>query len=446
LTDERARLEAELKRLQLRAEVATREANAARTSLATARADAGDVHRRFDAYQTGLAAAIRGPISTLSMALELLGSPTLDDRSRARAVRTCKPALGALERLLEATSGPIRASVERRVHLGSWLEQLVAQQAPPPGVRVEVDARRAPSHVALQDRDTARIVQELLANALAAATNRVTLHAEAVTQGIRIRIADDGAGLDPTLATGALFERMDGREIGLGLAIAQRCADRIGAVLRLRNQGGTEWQLLLPMEASTAPAVDRVAVVFDREVSLTADTLRGSRVRVRIARSAADAVVEVASNPPDVAVVVTETMEAAWLLHVLVRLAAPTLVIGVGGALPAMDGVTWVRDATQAADVVRRHRREPRPPVQIDHELRDAFRASLPARATELNAAGPDLRHRRIRSLVGTAASYGFPSLTLLGRAWLLLGERPDADQDRERAFQRLLTELQTSV
>ena len=95
-----------------------------------------------------------------------------------------------------------------------------------------------------------RILDNLVQNALrhTPAGGRVTLSAEAGQGILRLRVADTGPGVDPTLRE-TLFEpfvtgRADGT--GLGLAIARELAGAMGGSLVLADGPGAVFVLEVP--------------------------------------------------------------------------------------------------------------------------------------------------------------------------------------------------------
>lgn len=97
-----------------------------------------------------------------------------------------------------------------------------------------------------------QVVWNLLSNALDAAERSVAVRARAAPGGIEVRVADDGAGMDPATLRNAVrpFHTTKAKGTGLGLAICERILAAHGASLRLESApgDGTAVSFVLPAE------------------------------------------------------------------------------------------------------------------------------------------------------------------------------------------------------
>lgn len=93
-----------------------------------------------------------------------------------------------------------------------------------------------------EDVVIAQIVHSLLANALEAtsAGDRITVSAEAGSQGVRLEICDSGAGISAERLPAVFkpFWTTKPRGLGMGLTLVRRTLDRLGGTIELHSQPG----------------------------------------------------------------------------------------------------------------------------------------------------------------------------------------------------------------
>jgi signal transduction histidine kinase len=106
----------------------------------------------------------------------------------------------------------------------------------------------------------ARIVGNLVANAISYGEPPVTIHAEQRDRHLRLSVEDRGAGIDPAFAP-RIFDRFTrgvrnnaGKGSGLGLAIARAYADAHGGTLIYEpaRPSGARFELVLPLRPPDA--------------------------------------------------------------------------------------------------------------------------------------------------------------------------------------------------
>jgi len=148
----------------------------------------------------------------------------------------------------ELRATPVEAAIRqtlilvepRRRHLGVEIEVLPM----PPGLTVLVDPLRFE-----------QVLLNLLRNALDATADRpvrwIILDVAEVSEGVRLRVRDSGAGLPPEVLA-RLFDpffttKPAGQGLGLGLAISRMIMEELGGRIEARNagEGGAEFTLLL---------------------------------------------------------------------------------------------------------------------------------------------------------------------------------------------------------
>jgi len=177
----------------------------------------------------------------------------------ASGLRLLKLVEGILD--MSRLDGDGEAGAAERVDLTALLEERVAahrQAAEARGVTLEVDAAEA-GHARLDARALRRILDALLDNAIK--FNReggaVRVSARRADGRLDIAVADTGIGIAPAdlpklfqplvQLDGALGRQYDG--IGLGLALAQRLAQRLGGTIDVQSEpgAGSTFTLRLPL-------------------------------------------------------------------------------------------------------------------------------------------------------------------------------------------------------
>jgi PAS domain S-box-containing protein len=213
---------------------------------------------------------LRGPLSTLVTTAVLLSETGRERREETRkwldvirrAADQMNQLIGDLLDVSQIEAG--RFAVELSPHslqalLSQTCEQWGALVAAG-GLRLQCDVAAGLPPVEFDERQLARVLANLLGNALKFTPQGGTIRLHAATQGseVRISVVDTGPGLAPE-QIGRVFDRfwkahdVDRRGAGLGLAIARGIVEahhgRIG-VDSVPGQGSTFW-LALPVRSST---------------------------------------------------------------------------------------------------------------------------------------------------------------------------------------------------
>ena len=151
----------------------------------------------------------------------------VQDTSAAATLDDAVDRLDDAVETLRAYIFQLKTPSETRPTLDDRLQELVVRMgsAYPSRVRLELDITDIDDN--LEDQ-ILRIVTEALSNALrhSQGTN-IDVKVETGSDGVLIRIADDGIGFDASRPT-----------TGMGLANIAARAERIGGVLKLRSQPG----------------------------------------------------------------------------------------------------------------------------------------------------------------------------------------------------------------
>lgn len=209
---------------------------------------------------------LRGPLSTLVTTAVLLSETGRERREETRkwldvirrAADQMNQLIGDLLDVSQIEAGRFAVDLSRH-SLYALLAQTCEQWsalASAGGLRLECDVAPELPPVELDERQMARVLANLLGNALKFTPEggTVRLHASAAGDDVRISVADTGPGLTPE-QTARVFDRFwkardgDRRGAGLGLAIARGIVEahhgRIG-VDSTPGKGSTFW-ITLPL-------------------------------------------------------------------------------------------------------------------------------------------------------------------------------------------------------
>lgn len=236
-----------------------------------------DLNRAKDEFIGGLSHELRTPLTSIVGFSELLlQNPSIDEDAREQLalIHTSSSDLNRMvEDLLvaariDANALSVNATVLR---LDEEVATAISSYALS-GVAIEV--RVPPIEVYADALHVRQIVHNLVSNAIRHGGDRVLVSATARGRSTLLVVADDGPGVSPEVER-KLFKRFvhEGQKalvagsVGLGLAISQELARRMGGVLRYgRTDGWTTFTLSIPTVPSMPsrdtpkPEGDKVAV------------------------------------------------------------------------------------------------------------------------------------------------------------------------------------------
>jgi signal transduction histidine kinase len=230
----------------------------ARAREAASRAARGDALARMGAM---VAHEVRNPIGVIRGAVELV---------RARAAAGLEPrdrqaladVVGEVERLRRLTDDFLDLAREPVLSFAPVDLAAIAADAarglgrshPAVTVEVEVPAVRVQADAVR----VGQILANLLENAARAGALAVRIEGAAADGCARLRVRDDGPGVDAALRARLFDPFVSGRArgAGLGLAIARRIAERHGGALELADPGppGAAFALTLPLASTREPS------------------------------------------------------------------------------------------------------------------------------------------------------------------------------------------------
>lgn len=224
-----------------------------------------DLNRAKDEFIGGLSHELRTPLTSIVGFSELLlENPTIDEDAREQLT------------LIHASSSDLTRMVEDL--LVAARIDADALSVNPTVLRLDLEVATAVSSYALSGEDievkvppievyadalhVRQIVHNLVSNAVRHGGERILVSASERGTSTLLIVADDGPGVSPDVER-KLFKRFvhEGRRalvagsVGLGLAISQELARRMGGVLRYRRTDGwTTFTLSIPTLPSRSPA------------------------------------------------------------------------------------------------------------------------------------------------------------------------------------------------
>ena len=245
--------------------------------LREAEAALAESDRRKDEFLAVLSHELRNPLGTIRSALTILDrGPLSSDQDADRAHGVIDRQMAQLSRLVDdlldvsrIKTGKIR--IERRpVDLGELTRRTVDDHLPLfSGNDLVVDVRLPESPVFVHGDPTrlAQILGNLLHNAckFTPPGGRVLVVLEATPEGARLRVRDNGLGLDPDVRQ-RLFEPFAQADstlhrtrggLGIGLALVKALTELHGGRVEAISEGpgkGSEFDVVLPFTAAEAPA------------------------------------------------------------------------------------------------------------------------------------------------------------------------------------------------
>jgi signal transduction histidine kinase len=228
------------------------------------RDDALRLHEEQAQLLTTLSAEIahelKNPLASIK-GLAALTSKELDGKNAERMTvlrREADRMQGILDEFLDF-SRPLGALAAEPVDLGELCAGVVALHegmAHERGVAVQLRVENGTARVHCDARKVKQIMINLLQNALDASGTGGVVELEAAPErgGVRLRVLDRGAGLDPSVAARAFDAGVTTKPSGsgLGLTVARAIARQHGGELSLASRagGGCAAELVLPGGAS----------------------------------------------------------------------------------------------------------------------------------------------------------------------------------------------------
>jgi signal transduction histidine kinase len=185
--------------------------------------------RSLSAYADHVTHELKSPLTVLRGATEMLRDPDLAAEDRARLLETIETASARMERLLN----DLRSHTAAR-HASAPDQTTLAAALALVATEIEVVIARDAVLPMGQD-DLARVLTQLVRNAAEHGATRVVLTGSPEA----VRIADDGAGVDPGDAA-RVFDpffttKRDAGGTGMGLSIVRTLVEAAGGRISLEN-------------------------------------------------------------------------------------------------------------------------------------------------------------------------------------------------------------------
>ncbi len=199
---------------------------------------------RMGRMYASLAHEVRNPLATISNLVSLLGDRLGDPDYRDLVARVVPAEVSRIVKLSERLRAlsPDTVGPSRPVELATILADIVSMLSPVAdrqGVTLLLDAAADVPAVAGDPDQLVPLFQNLLRNAMdaTAAGGRILVRAEREGSRARVRVIDEGPGLDAGFSLFEPFVTTKTAGLGLGLSICRELAEAHGAQLTLRNRG-----------------------------------------------------------------------------------------------------------------------------------------------------------------------------------------------------------------
>lgn len=239
-----------------------------------------------DMFLATMAHELRNPLAPIRIAAKVLQSKRIDNDAVAKCSTVIARQVAIMARLLDDLldiSRVTRGTLELRrepVQLWGLLNQAVETSRPLVDAHDHELVVRLPADPVQVTVDPVRITQvitNLLNNAanFTPAGGRIELSGGIDDQGVFVRVADNGIGLEPgtTERIFGMFERVDSATVsvpsglGVGLALAKALVDLHGGRIEARSGGagkGSEFWIRLPENAQVAGPADMPSARADK--------------------------------------------------------------------------------------------------------------------------------------------------------------------------------------
>lgn len=314
-----------------------------------------EADRRKDEFLAMLAHELRNPLAPLRNAAEILRIDETGPRERATAQRLIGRQIENMSRMIDdlldvsrITEGKI-ALKKQTVLLESVLTSVASVVRPScdmQGQKLTLVLPEQPVHLHADPTRLEQVFGNLLGNATkyGGAGCQISLSAELTADGggVLVRVADDGAGIDPELLprifdlfvqSSRTLDRAHGG-LGIGLTIVQRLVTMHGGSISAHSDGlghGAEFTIRLPVLVAPAAEVASAVPVRARRQRLRmliVDDNRDSADSMALLQELSGHQARVANNGPDALVVACEFRPEVVLLDI---------------GLPGMDGYEVAR-------------------------------------------------------------------------------------------------------
>jgi PAS domain S-box-containing protein len=320
----------------------------ARDELDALRAAAESANRMKDEFLAMLGHELRNPLSPMSTALQVMRLRGLSSREQEILERQVTHLTRLVDDLLDV-SRITRGKVELRKHpmeVADAVLRAVEVTSPLLESRrhhLEVDVARAGLAVQADLERLAQILSNLLNNAAkySDAGSRIRISARRQGETIQIRVADEGAGIEPGMIDQVFelffqqpqsIDRSRGG-LGLGLAIVRNLVEMHGGTVSVKSDGlgkGSEFTVSLPAIAQAEEPQDG-AGVFHASMRT-----RARSRRILIVDDNADAASTLKEALEALGHVVTTASDGPAALETVGAFQPDVALVDIG--LPVMDG------------------------------------------------------------------------------------------------------------
>ncbi|MDB4890945.1 MAG: Two-component hybrid sensor and regulator [Gemmatimonadetes bacterium] len=197
---------------------------------------------------------LRNPLSTILMAADLLGEPSMTEESRAKQAAVVKRTGARMNRLIHDLLNVARLDTGRMtvevgdvdpVQLIANAVELMQPLANEASISLVADATEPLPHVSADAERIGQVFSNLIGNAIkfTPAGGTITLRAELADARVWFSVTDTGAGIPPEQLEQVFGQFWQGRKtdrrgIGLGLTIARGIVEAHGGTIGVDSEVG----------------------------------------------------------------------------------------------------------------------------------------------------------------------------------------------------------------
>ena len=220
--------------------------------------DLNEANRRQETFFQNVSHELRTPLTSIRGNAEGIVCGLIDPQSGGSVILSESDRLGGMVEDILYLSRMGKARPEdapEPLDLREVLSLCVCEQhtaAESRGLDFTFDFDETPVLLSVRETDAQHLFGNLISNAIRYASKTIRLDCHSGPNGITVRVADDGPGIDPEDLP-HIFERFyrgKGGKHGIGLAVAEAVVRSCGGELTAANDGGAVFEARFPVQSA----------------------------------------------------------------------------------------------------------------------------------------------------------------------------------------------------